>query len=162
MLDQRRDVAAVTATDGEPDVASARATEGPIDATTLPGDAGLTLRRRRGALALVGTGAVAVATAYTWRAAEGGSPLGWLLVAAMLPIAVVHLAAWSDARVPLLVADATGLRLRDGRTLDRAALGGRPEAAADPGAAAAPRRAAGRRDRRRDGADAPAGPGRPG
>ncbi len=108
MLDQRTEVAADAAPDG--------ATEGPIDATTLPGDAGVTLHRRRGALALVGAGALVVAAAYTWRAAQGGSPLGWLLAAAMLPIAVFHLAAWWDARVPLLVADGTGLRLRDGRT----------------------------------------------
>ena len=64
----------------------------------------------------MGAGALAVAVAYIWRAATGGGALGYVVAAAMLPVAVLHLAAWWDARVPLLVADRTGLRLRDGRS----------------------------------------------
>ncbi len=75
------------------------------------------LHRRRGALALVGVGAAVAAAGYAWRFATGDSGLLGLVVAAVLaPIAVAHLAAWWDARVPLLVADETGIRLREGAT----------------------------------------------
>lgn len=90
---------------------------GPDTARTPAGAAPVTLHRRRGALALVGLGAGVAAVAYLWRAVTGDA--GWLGVAfaaALAPIAVAHLAAWWDARVPLLVADGTGIRLRDGRT----------------------------------------------
>ena len=43
----------------------ATAPDAPVDGA----DAGVTVHRRRGALALVGAGALAVAVAYTWRAA---------------------------------------------------------------------------------------------
>lgn len=76
----------------------------------------VTLHRRRGALALVGLGAGAAAVAYLWRAAGDPGWLAYAFAAVLAPIAVAHLAAWWDARVPLLVADETGIRLRDGRT----------------------------------------------
>ncbi|HLK95780.1 MAG TPA: hypothetical protein VK365_08590, partial [Nocardioidaceae bacterium] len=93
-----------------------RADAAPSNGASRAPEAGFAVHRRRGALALVGTGALVVAVAYLWRAVSGGSPLGYLLAAAMLPICVVHLAAWWDARVPVLVADPTGLRLREGRS----------------------------------------------
>lgn len=74
------------------------------------------LHRRRGALLLVGVTAAAVAAAYLWRAVTaGGGTVAYLVVAALLPVALLHLAAWWDARIPLLMADETGLRLRQGR-----------------------------------------------
>ncbi|MBA2640952.1 MAG: hypothetical protein H0U77_13395, partial [Nocardioidaceae bacterium] len=76
---------------------------------------GVTVHRRRGALALVGTGALAVAVAYAVRATTGGDPLSYLVSAVLLPVAVLHLGSWWDASTPLLVADQTGVRLRDGR-----------------------------------------------
>ncbi len=73
------------------------------------------LHRRRGALLLVGVAAAAVALAYAWRAiAGGGGAFAAALAIALLPVAALHLAAWWDARVPLLVADETGIRLRTG------------------------------------------------
>ena len=119
------------------------------------------MHRRRGALALVGAGALAVAVAYIWRAATGGGALGYVIAAVMLPVAVLHLAAWWDARVPLLVADRTGLRLRDGRSWTGSALGGRADPAADALPAAAPRRQARGGRRRRPRARAAAVLGRP-
>ena len=76
----------------------------------------LALHRRRGALALVGLGAGATAVAFLWRAVGEPGWLAYAFAAALVPITVAHLAAWWDARVPLLVADETGIRLRDGRT----------------------------------------------
>ena len=76
----------------------------------------VTVHRRRGALALVGVGAAVTALAYLWRAVAGDAgTTGWVVALALLPVAGLHLAAWWDARVPLLVADETGIRLRDGR-----------------------------------------------
>lgn len=75
----------------------------------------VTLYRRRAALALVGTGALAVAVAFAARAATDGPSWGLLVAAGLVPLAVLHLAAWVAARDPLLVADRTGLRVRSGR-----------------------------------------------
>ncbi len=84
----------------------------PTPETTEP----VLLHRRRGALLLVGVAAAAVALAYLWRGlAAGGGVLAYAVAAALLPVALVHLAAWWDARIPLLMADGTGLRLRQGR-----------------------------------------------
>ena len=84
--------------------------------TALPTTEPVTVHRRRGALALVGVGAAITALAYLWRAVAGDSgPLGYAAVLVLLPVAAVHVAAWWDARVPLLAADHTGIRLRDGK-----------------------------------------------
>ena len=73
------------------------------------------LHRRRGALLLVGVAAAAAAAAHLWRAVYGGGPVSYVVAAVLVPVAVVHLASWWDARIPLLVADETGIRLRRGR-----------------------------------------------
>ena len=71
---------------------------------------------RNGALAaLVGVLASAVAIAWLSRAAAAGSPLQWVVVGAMALVAVAYLRAALDARTPLLVADAHGVRVRLGR-----------------------------------------------
>ncbi|MDQ3326531.1 MAG: helix-turn-helix domain-containing protein [Actinomycetota bacterium] len=88
------------------------------DPPGVPGETAepVLLHRRRGALLLVGVTAAAVAAAYLWRAVTaGGGTVAYLVVAALLPVALLHLAAWWDARIPLLMADETGLRLRQGR-----------------------------------------------
>ena len=88
-----------------------------LGSTALPTTEPVTVHRRRGALALVGVGAAITALAYLWRAAAGESgPLGYAAVLVLLPVAAVHVAAWWDARVPLLAADHTGIRLRRGKT----------------------------------------------
>lgn len=87
----------------------------PTPAGASPDGTTVTLHRRRAALALVGTGALAVAVAYVVRAGTDGPGWGLLVAVALVPVAVLHLAGWVDARDPLLVADRTGLRVRSGR-----------------------------------------------
>lgn len=63
----------------------------------------------------VGAVAAIVAIAYLTRAVGGGGWLDWALVAITGAIAVAHLQALLDARVPLLVVDEHGVRIRRGR-----------------------------------------------
>ena len=74
------------------------------------------VRRNGGLAALVGGLASTVAIAYLARAAGTGAPLDWLLAAVMALLGLGHLAAFVDARTPLLVADGQGVRLRVGQT----------------------------------------------
>ncbi|GEP37156.1 hypothetical protein NPS01_08190 [Nocardioides psychrotolerans] len=60
------------------------------------------------------TGSV-LAIAYLVRASGTGAPLDWALCALMTVVGGLNLAALLDARSPLLVADAQGLRVRRGR-----------------------------------------------
>jgi hypothetical protein len=72
--------------------------------------------RRNGALAAaVGAVAAAVAIAYLARATQTGAVLDWVLAAVLGLVSVGWLRAFVDARTPLLVADAQGVRLRLGR-----------------------------------------------
>jgi len=73
--------------------------------------------RRNGALSGgIGVVAAVVALAYLTRAIGGGSWLDWVLALAMGAVATAYLTAFADARTPLLVADAQGIRIRLGRT----------------------------------------------
>ncbi len=74
------------------------------------------VRRNAGVAAFVGAAASAVAIAYLSRAASTGSAIDWILVSMMTVFAVVYLRAFVDARTPLLVADAQGVRIRLGST----------------------------------------------
>ncbi|MFC5179590.1 helix-turn-helix domain-containing protein [Nocardioides taihuensis] len=74
------------------------------------------VRRNGGLAALVGAVASAVAIAWLARATSSGSVVDWLVALVMGVIGVVHLAALVDARTPLLVADAQGVRIRLGRS----------------------------------------------
>jgi len=76
----------------------------------------LEVRRNAGLAAFVGAAASAVAIAYLSRAARTGAALDWILVAVMGSLAAVHLRAFVDARIPLLVADGQGVRIRLGRS----------------------------------------------
>lgn len=74
------------------------------------------IRRNGGLAALIGALASIVAIGYLARAAVGGSALDWVLAVALGLLGLGHLASFVDARVPLLVADSQGIRLRLGRT----------------------------------------------
>ena len=73
------------------------------------------VRRNAGLAALVGGLASAVAIAYLARATATGAVLDWVLAGALALLGVAYLAGLVDARTPLLVADAQGVRLRLGR-----------------------------------------------
>src|SRR6188472_2028068 len=77
---------------------------------------GIEVRRHAGVAAGVGLTASAVAIAYLGRAAQGGSALDWAFVVAMGLLGAYWLVGLVDARTPLLVADAQGIRIRLGRT----------------------------------------------
>jgi hypothetical protein len=66
--------------------------------------------------AVVGALAAVVAVAYLSRAIGGGDWLDWTLLVVTGAIATAHLQSFADARVPLLVVDDQGVRLRRGRT----------------------------------------------
>lgn len=73
------------------------------------------VRRNGGLGAFVGAAGSAVSIAYLGRAAQTGAVLDWVLFAVMGILGVLHLHAFVDARTPLLVADAQGVRIRLGR-----------------------------------------------
>lgn len=73
------------------------------------------VRRNAGLAALVGGLASAVAIAYLARASETGAVLDWAMAAVLGGLGIGYLAALVDARTPLLVADAQGVRIRLGR-----------------------------------------------
>lgn len=106
------------------------------DTTVRPDATGepIEVRRNAALLLLVAAGSLAMAAAYGWRAAQGSAGVLWVVVAALVVIGLLHLVAWFDARTPLLVADAHGVRLRAGRewqgltwsSIDRVELEPRP------------------------------------
>src|SRR6478672_6480371 len=77
---------------------------------------GIEVRRHAGVAAGVGLTASAVAIAYLGRATQGGSALDWAFVLVMGLLGAYWLASLVDARTPLLVADAQGIRIRLGLT----------------------------------------------
>lgn len=74
------------------------------------------VRRSAAVAAGVGLTASAVAIAYLGRATQTGSALDWAFVVAMGLLGAYWLVGLVDARTPLLVADAQGIRIRLGRT----------------------------------------------
>lgn len=74
------------------------------------------VRRRAGLAAALGLPAAGLSIAYLARAAQTGTAGDWLLAVAMGALGVGWLAAFVDARTPLLVADTQGVRLRLGRS----------------------------------------------
>ncbi len=75
----------------------------------------LEVRRNGAAAGVVGVLASAVAIAWLGRATASNALLDWALVGAMALVAVAYLRAALDARIPLLIADAQGVRVRLGR-----------------------------------------------
>lgn len=74
------------------------------------------VRRSAAVAGAVGLTASAVAIAYLGRATQSGSALDWVFVVAMGLLGAYWLVGLVDARTPLLVADAQGIRIRLGRT----------------------------------------------
>jgi transcriptional regulator with XRE-family HTH domain len=89
------------------------------DHTAGPGPAvvpdHLEVRRHAGIAAGVGLTASAVAIAYLARATQTGAVLDWAFAIGMGLLGAYWLAGLVDARTPLLVADAQGIRIRLGR-----------------------------------------------
>jgi Helix-turn-helix domain/Domain of unknown function (DUF4115) len=77
-------------------------------------EADVVVRRRgwlMGAIAAVSAG---LAAGYLWRFAQTAGPLDLTLGIGLGLVAVCYGYAWTDARIPLFVADRTGLRIRLG------------------------------------------------
>lgn len=74
------------------------------------------VRRNAGLSAVIGGVASVVAIAWFGRAIATGSFVDWALAVVMGGLGALWLAAFVDARTPLLVADTQGVRLRLGRT----------------------------------------------
>lgn len=74
------------------------------------------VRRNLVLSASVGGVAALLAAAFAVRAFGGGDLLDWVGFTVLGVITLVYLAAVVDSRAPLLVADAQGVRLRDGST----------------------------------------------
>ena len=74
----------------------------------------MVVRRRPALMAAVTLLASAAAAGYLGWYARTGSGLSLLLGVSLLALAAAYALAWRDARTPLLVADATGLRIRVG------------------------------------------------
>lgn len=75
----------------------------------------VTVRRNAGLAGAIGGVAAVVAILYLSRASGSGAWLDWALCLGMGAVAAAWLQAFVDARTPLLVADAHGLRVRQGR-----------------------------------------------
>ena len=75
----------------------------------------LEVRRHAGVAAVVGLTASGVAIAYLARATQSEAPLDWAFAVVMGLLGGYWLAGLVDARTPLLVADAQGIRIRLGR-----------------------------------------------
>ena len=87
-----------------------------VQETTDTDSAPLEVRTDARLAAAVGAVASIVAIAYLARAIGGGGWLDWTLAVVVGAIAAAHLQSFVDARVPLLVVDEQGVRLRRGRT----------------------------------------------
>ncbi len=74
------------------------------------------VRRNAGLAALVGVLGAGLAIAYLARASATGAWLDWSLAVVTAIIGIGFLRSFVDARTPLLVADAQGVRIRLGRT----------------------------------------------
>jgi cytoskeleton protein RodZ len=72
------------------------------------------VRRHAGLSAVIGLGGSMLSGLYFVRAVEQGGSFIWVVAVALAALALFHLTQWVDARTPLLVADATGVRLRLG------------------------------------------------
>jgi cytoskeleton protein RodZ len=72
------------------------------------------VRRHAGLSAVIGLGGSMLSGLYFVRAVEQGGSFTWVVAVALAALALFHLTQWVDARTPLLVADATGVRLRLG------------------------------------------------
>ncbi|WP_345460889.1 helix-turn-helix domain-containing protein [Nocardioides marinquilinus] len=84
------------------------------DLATVPDDA-VEVRRDGPIAAVVGGLAAAVAVAYLLRAVGSSDAVDWALFVVTGLVGALHLAAFVDARAPLMVLDRHGVRVRRGR-----------------------------------------------
>jgi cytoskeleton protein RodZ len=70
------------------------------------------VHRRAAVSASIGLGSALLGALYLWRAVDGGGTVSWVVGGALVLLAGYHLIEWIDARIPLLVADDVGIRLR--------------------------------------------------
>ncbi len=70
------------------------------------------VRRRAVISASIGLTAALLAALYLWRAVGDGGTTQWVVGGVLVLLAGYHLVEWIDARIPLLVADEIGIRLR--------------------------------------------------
>ena len=89
--------------------------DGPTESLSVTPDA-VEVRRNGALAAAVGAVAAAIAIAYLARAAQTGAAFDWILAVVLGLVSVGWLRAFVDARTPLLVADAQGVRIRLGST----------------------------------------------
>lgn len=72
------------------------------------------IRRRIGLLVLLGLLALAVGAGFGWLAWDRDDALLWVPAGVLAVLSLVVLQSVRDARTPLFVADAHGVRMRDG------------------------------------------------
>ncbi|MPZ95433.1 MAG: hypothetical protein GEU96_11145 [Propionibacteriales bacterium] len=70
------------------------------------------VRRRAAISASIGLTAALLGALYLWRAVGDGGTAQWAVGGVLVLLAGYHLVEWIDARIPLLVADEIGIRLR--------------------------------------------------
>jgi cytoskeleton protein RodZ len=80
------------------------------------GESVVEVRRNRWLLGSLGIVAAGFAVVYSRRLAQDQSVMLWFAVVLLALIAVVHLVGFVDSRLPLLVADEHGVRIRLGRS----------------------------------------------
>jgi cytoskeleton protein RodZ len=86
----------------------------PAEETVEPNEV---LVRRNGRISVVVAGLAAIlSAAYFARAATTGGTLDWALCAVMAALTWAYVFSFLDSRMPLLVADSHGIRIRLGRT----------------------------------------------
>ncbi|HWJ67137.1 MAG TPA: helix-turn-helix domain-containing protein [Nocardioides sp.] len=83
-------------------------------APDLAPDHRVEVRRNVALSAGVGGFAAVMAAAFAARAFTGGTALDWLALGVLALVTIAHLVSLFDSRAPLLVADAQGVRLRQG------------------------------------------------
>ncbi|MCX6399383.1 MAG: helix-turn-helix domain-containing protein [Propionibacteriales bacterium] len=84
------------------------------ESTVLEAEQQIEVRRNVTLSALVGGFSALFTMAFAVRAFSDGTGLDWLLFGVLALVSVAHFAALGDSRAPLLVADAHGVRLRQG------------------------------------------------
>jgi cytoskeletal protein RodZ len=71
-----------------------------------------TVRRRAALSAVIGIGAALLGAMYLVRAVTDGGVPPWVIGTVLVLLACYHFVEWIDARIPLLVADEVGIRMR--------------------------------------------------
>lgn len=86
-----------------------------VEAETVPTEQTFEIRRRTSLYVLLVLGPLAVAAGFAWFATERTEPLLWVPCGVFVLLALAGVPGLLDARTPLFVADAHGVRMRTGR-----------------------------------------------